>query len=117
MQIFERLGEHDLVTHYEHFLMNYDWSQSSLADQIGDWSLLGGNFWSDCDGFIRLSAVYRSHNDDRERVVYIDLSEELLMKMVVGQSVDEIASELPPELLDRLRLDSDDYTSVRKSSD
>jgi hypothetical protein len=69
---------------------------------------MGGNFWSDCNGFIRLSAVYRSYDDDHKRVVYIDLSEELLMKMVVGQSVDEIASELPPELLDRLRSDGDD---------
>jgi hypothetical protein len=103
MQIFERVGEYDLVTHYEHFLMNYDWSQTSLSYKIGDWTLLGGQHWSDCDGFVRLSAVYRSCNDDFEKFVYIDLSSELLMKMVVGKSVEEISSEIPVEILEQVQ--------------
>ena len=112
MQIFKRNGECDLVAHYEYFLMNYDWSQTALPDQIGDWNLLGGRYLFDDDGFVALSAVYRSLNEDHDKVVYIELSEDLLMKMVVGQSVEEITSELPTDILDQVRSGHRFFTSV-----
>lgn len=102
MQIFKRNGECDLVAHYKYFLMNYDWSQRSLPDQIGDWNLLGGRYLFDDDGFVGLVAVYRSFNEDHERVIHIELSEDVLVKMVVGESVEEIASEIPAEILEQV---------------
>ena len=102
MQIFERNGECDLVAHYEYFLMNYDWTQTSLPDQIGDWNLLGGRYLFDDDGFVGLVAVYRSFNEDHDKVIYIELSQDLLVKMVIGQSIEEIASEIPVEIVERV---------------
>jgi hypothetical protein len=115
MQIFERNGEYDLVAHYEYFLMNYDWSQRSLPNQIGDWNLLGGRYLSDDDGFVGLSAVYRSLTENHDRVVYLELSEDLLVKMVVGQTVEEIATEVPRDVLEKVLVGQGTSTSDWKS--
>lgn len=115
MQIFKRNGDCDLVAHYEYFLMHYNWTQTSLPDQIGDWELLGGVFVSDSDGPVRLSAVYRTGEETDAQIVFIELAEDLLMKMVVGNSLAEISPELPPDVLDQVQNSGDDLASKWKS--
>ncbi len=116
MQMFERYGECDLVAHYEYFLMNYDWTQTSLPDQIGDWNLLGGRYLFDEDGFVGLIAVYRTLNEDQDKVIYIELSKDLLVKMVVGGSVEEIATEVPRDVLEKVSVGQGTSASDWKSS-
>lgn len=103
MQVFERKDGLDLVEHYEYFLMNYCWTQCSLPEQIGDWNLLGGNFWIDEDGPRCVSAVYQTCTGEQAKVVYIELSEDRLVKMVVGQTLSEIVGELPQSVIDSVR--------------
>jgi hypothetical protein len=97
MQIFNRNNTSDLVIYYEHFLMNFNWSDQSVPHAIGDWLLIKGFRHDDLDGMLILNAIYRCQNDDHYMFIYIELTEQLLVKMVVSDSQEEIMTEVSLE--------------------
>ena len=101
MEIFERTNELQLIPQYEHFIANFDWHYEDVPVEIGNWVLLGGFGEADLGGPVAITAVYLHEEwNGQSAYIYVEMDEQVLMKMVVGETLDEISSEVPKDVLD-----------------
>ena len=90
---FYRSKENQIVTYYEHFIMNYDWTMGGVPHGIGEWYLLVALGEGIVDYPLRLKAIYVDQiDDDQPKYVYVEATEEMVMKMIVTDDINEILS-------------------------
>lgn len=93
---FYRSKENQIVTYYEHFIMNYDWTMGGVPHGIGEWYLLVALGEGIVDYPLRMKAIYVDQiDDDQPKYVYVEATEEMVMKMIVTDDINEILSQLP----------------------
>ena len=93
---FDRKSENQIVTYYEHFIMNYDWTMAGVPHGISDWYLLIGLGEGIVDYPLRLKAIYVDQiDDDKPTYIYVEATDDKVMKMIVTEDINEILSQLP----------------------
>ena len=93
---FDRNKENQIVTYYEHFIMNYDWTMPGVPQGISEWYLLVGLGEGIVDYPLRLKAIYVDQIDDNKPTyIYVEATEDKVMKMIVTEHIDAILVQLP----------------------
>ena len=93
---FDRNKENQIVTYYEHFIMNYDWTLPGVPHGISDWYLLVAVGEGIVDYPLRLKAIYVDQiDDDKPTYIYVEATDDKVMKMIVTKDINEILSQLP----------------------
>lgn len=93
---FERNKENQIVTYYEHFIMNYDWTMAGVPHGIVNWYLLIALGEGIVDYPLRLKAIYVDQiDDDKPKYIYVEATEDKVMKMIVTEDVNNILNQLP----------------------
>ena len=93
---FYRSKENQIVTYYEHFIMNYDWTMAGVPHGIGEWYLLVALGEGIVDYPLRLKAIYVDQiDDDQPKYIFVEATDDKVMKMIVTEDINEILNQLP----------------------
>ena len=93
---FDRNKKHQLISYYEHFFMKTDWMMRGVPYGIGDWYLLVGFGPSSVEYPLQYAAIYVDEQDGEQPVyIYVEVTEDQVMKFVVGTSLGELLPEIP----------------------
>ena len=91
---------HQLIDCYDYFLRNRVSSASGIPFNVCDWYLLVGLGASALEYPLKYAAIYVDEPDEKEPVfIYVEMSEDKVMKFVVEQSYYELLLELPKRVL------------------
>lgn len=97
---FDRNIKHQLVSYYENFFMGNNWTMQGIPFGIGDWYLLVGLGPSSVDYPLQYAAIYIDEQDNELPVyIYVEVTEDRVMKLVVQFALDELLRELPERAL------------------
>jgi hypothetical protein len=98
---FDRDQKHQLIGYYEHFFLNNAWGLGGIPFGVGDWYLLVGVGPSAVEYPLAYAAIFVDEQDAQLPVfIYVEVTEDKVMKFVVGQSLDELMPELPERALE-----------------
>lgn len=91
-----------LISHYENIVNEYDWAMSGVPLTIGTWYLLVGLGPSSVEYPSKLSGIYvDQHNSD---FIYLELTEEEIVKIVVAKSVELLLPDIPERTLQAVNI-------------
>jgi hypothetical protein len=97
---FDRNNKNELVKYYEHILMKNAWSMGGIPFDIGDWYLLVGIGPSSLEYPLNYAAIYVDEQEGELPVyIYVEVTEDQVMKLIVGISLEELQPELPVRAL------------------
>ena len=93
---FDRSKDNQIVLYYEKFLMNHTWASGGISQGIGDWYLLVGMGEGLVEYPLRLKAIYVDDiGEDQVNYIYVETTEDMIMKMLVSKDLNEILKHVP----------------------
>jgi hypothetical protein len=111
---FNRSLNNQIVTYYEYFLMRHDWTKRGIPFGVGDWYLLAGLGPSSVEYPLEFAAIYvDQQDDDHPKYIYVEVTEDTIMKLIVANSVSDLLPDLPERAIEAVNAASGG--STRKS--
>lgn len=109
---FDRNQQHQLIAYYEYFFMKNDWTLNGIPFGVGDWYLLVGWGPSAIEYPLEYAAIYIDETkDDDPAFIYVEVTEDKVMKFVVERSIEALRREVPERTLDAVNTISHVSTS------
>jgi len=100
---FDRRLKDQIITFYDHALMKHNWGANGIPFEIGEWYLLAGLGPSAVEYPLEFAAIYVDSQDEQDpSYIYVELTEDTIMKLVVAKSVTELSTDLPKRALEAL---------------
>lgn len=97
---FDRSQKHQLIAYYEHFFMQNDWTMNGIPFGVGEWYLLVGWGPSAVEYPLEYAAIYVDETqEDGPAYIYVEVTEDKVMKFVVGRSMEELRPDVPERTL------------------
>lgn len=98
---FDRNQKHQLIGYYEYFFLNNSWGLNGIPFGVGDWYLLVGLGPSAVEYPLEYAAIFIDEQDKQGTAfIYVEVTDDKVMKFVVGHSLDELLPELPERALE-----------------
>lgn len=100
---FDRNQNNQIVHYYEYFLMRHRWASSGIPFGVGDWYLLVGLGPSAIEYPLQFAAIYVDQKDDEPPAyIYVEATEDTIMKLVVAHSLAELVPDLPERAVEAI---------------
>ena len=98
-----RNHNNQIVTYYEHFLMKHQWALTGIPFSVGHWYLLVGLGPSAVEYPLQFAAIYVDQREDEPPVyIYAEATEDMVMKLVVADSLTELLADLPERAVEAI---------------
>lgn len=97
---FDRGMNNQLINYYEYFLKYRESISTGIPFTICDWYLLVGLGPSAIDYPLVYAAIYVDERDEKQPIyIYVEMSEDEVVKFAVGLSFVELMPDLPQRAL------------------
>jgi hypothetical protein len=110
---FDRNLNDQIVTYYEYFLMRHNWTMRGIPFGVGDWYLLVGLGSSAVEYPLEFAAIYVDQQDDDDpKYIYVEVTEDTIMKLIVAKSVSDLLPDLPERAIEAVNAASGGSTHL-----
>jgi hypothetical protein len=83
--------------------MKHQWALTGVPFSVGDWYLLVGLGPSVVEYPLQFAAIYVDQRDDESPVyIYVEATEDMVMKLVVADSLTELMADLPERAVEAI---------------
>lgn len=100
---FCRSVKDHIILYYENFHMRHQWAMDGIPFGVGDWYLLVGLGPSAIEYPLQFAAIYVDQKDDEPPAyIYVEATEDTVMKIVVANSLAELMPDLPERAVEAI---------------